>query len=67
MPEYEVRLYYSTYRTLNVEAENAAVALVKARKKLLSAYDEAEIIANLLRWSEADDVEPCKSESESGA
>ncbi|RJO61949.1 MAG: hypothetical protein C4542_05195 [Dehalococcoidia bacterium] len=65
MPKYKVTLCYSTYRTVDVEAANMAAALVEADKKPPGPYDKAEIIANLARWSEGDDVVICKSENKS--
>jgi hypothetical protein len=51
MKKYEVNIYYSSFCTCEVEAENMGDAIKKARKININ---ENEILTNLENWEEAD-------------
>jgi hypothetical protein len=62
MKTFKVRLYYSGFRTVTVEAENEDEALEKAREEPFDVYpsDDAatnEILTTLETWYDADTAE----------
>ncbi|RJO61948.1 MAG: hypothetical protein C4542_05190 [Dehalococcoidia bacterium] len=59
MKKYEVCLYHSTYQRIEVEANSREEAHKKATEKEL---DKDEIIGNLERWPEADEIKLTKDE-----
>jgi len=50
----EVRIYFSTFCTYQVEALDRAQAILQARRLKI---DEAQILSNLESWEEADEAE----------
>jgi len=52
--QYEVRVYYSTYVTHQVQAANLTDALKKARQL---PVNQTEIIDHLEPWKDADEVD----------
>ena len=54
MPSFEVFIYYSTFSTQTVEADNEDEAIIIARKRVPD-YDE--LLPNLEPWEEADTAE----------
>lgn len=51
--KFEVKIYYSGFCTFEMEADNAADAILKARKLEI---DKNEILSNLENWNEADEA-----------
>ncbi|MFQ5965854.1 MAG: hypothetical protein ACE5KZ_16410 [Candidatus Scalinduaceae bacterium] len=51
MKKFEVNIYYSSFCTYEVEAENMDGAIKKARKININ---ENDILTNLENWEEAD-------------
>lgn len=56
--EFEVKIYYSSYCTYLVKADNETKAINKARKLEIN---NDEILSNLENWKEADTGEAVKS------
>jgi hypothetical protein len=52
MGNFEVKIYYSTFCTYDIDAENKEEALIKARKLSIK---EKDILTNLESWDDADD------------
>ncbi|HPD60376.1 MAG TPA: hypothetical protein PKV48_01260 [Thermodesulfobacteriota bacterium] len=52
--KFEVNIYYSSYCTYTVEANDKTEALLKAKKL---GINENEIFTNLATWVEADTAE----------
>jgi hypothetical protein len=57
---YEVNLYYSSFCTYEIEAENEKTAILNARK--LSVIQD-EILSNIESWKEADSVMEINTEN----
>lgn len=53
MARFEVNLYYSSFCTREVEAENEEEAILKARNLDL---DTTQILANLESWNDLDEA-----------
>ncbi len=53
MRRHEVKLYYSTFCTFEISAENEDQAIIKAREL---APEEGEILSHLENWEDADEV-----------
>jgi hypothetical protein len=53
---YEIKRYYSTFYTLELEAESEDEAYQIAKDKLWDEQDKYELLANLDEWSEADEI-----------
>lgn len=51
---FEVRIYFSSFCTYQLDAESRAEAILKARRLKI---DELEILTNLKNWEEADEAE----------
>jgi hypothetical protein len=57
--KFEVKIYYSSFCTYEVEAENEAGAILKARDLTVIKH---EIISNIENWKEADSAFEIKNE-----
>jgi hypothetical protein len=59
MKTFKVRLFYSTFQTVEIEAENEEDAIVKARESDLTIkeIDGLEFMENLEPWEECDEAE----------
>jgi len=59
MKTFKVRLFYSTFQTVEIEAENEEDAIVKARESDLAIkeIDGLEFMENLEPWEECDEAE----------
>jgi len=66
MPKHKVRLYYSTYITAEVEADNRDDAIEVARSEISLDGDEEviEALANLEPWEAIDEAEQIDAEAE---
>lgn len=53
MKKYEVKIYYSSFCTSEIEAENVDQAIEKARNLEINRKD---ILSNLENWEEADEA-----------
>jgi len=51
--KFEVKIYFSTFCTYQVEAANRAEAILQARRLKI---DKAQILSNLENWKEADEA-----------
>jgi hypothetical protein len=54
MKTYSVQIYYSTFCTHSIDAEDEYDAIEKARQIELDKRSENEILCNLDHWKEAD-------------
>ncbi len=52
--KFEVKIYYSSFCTYQIEAKNDAEAIIQARNRQI---DNIELLSNLKNWKEADTVE----------
>ena len=57
MKKFEVKIYYSSFCSYEVDAKNSNEAIKKARELKI---DKNELLSNLENWEEADTVEEIK-------
>ena len=57
--KFEIKIYYTGFCTYEIEAQNEAEAILKARKRPIN---RKEIITNLENWEEADTVKEINNE-----